>query len=267
MRGLPLFMARHPTDGATFKIVWAHHHLDELKRHIGLYFDNTPYAVPSYRKGNLVIVHTPKLYAPPHLDIGGIIGDCLCAMMASLDYIMWELVSKYIGRPLVPPHLGGRDAPSFPLYKTLALWQKADFATNRAPHFKFPAAVVDEITAVQPYNAGYEPLWLLYVLVNQDKHRLPLLCEAQVKTGDLSVSFGGQVATVVHSAAQSMAVQAPPGPLPIGGQHQMEVKANVLAKFIAFDDPTMPREPVEVTLENILRCVERILGRFEPFFL
>lgn len=255
------------TDGATFKIIWAHHHLDELKRHIGLYFDNTPYAFPAYRQGNLVVVHTPKLYAPPHLDIGGIIGDCLCAMMASLDYVMWELVSKYIGRALVPPHLGGNDAPSFPLYRDRAKWLKADFPTNRAAHYKFPASVIGEITAVQPYNAGYEPLWLLYILVNQDKHRLPLLMEAHVVAGDLRVTFGGQVATVVNSTAMSMAVQAPIPTPPFGSQPKMNVDADILAKFVAFDDATMPREPVEVTLENILRCVESVVGRLEQFFI
>lgn len=256
----------HPLDGAQFKIIWAKKHLKELKGHIGRYFEKTPHTFPLQYQGDVVIVNSPRLYDAPHGDIGGHIGDCLCAMMASLDYVMWELVSKYIGRPLVPKHLGGNDAPGFPLYWNKTKWDNFNFAANKGTHYKFPATVVDKITAVQPYNRGYEPLGLLHILVNQDKHRLPLLVEGHVKTEDFSISHGGQAATIRESTATSVAINTPPPMMPSGRQPQVEVKAEVLAKFVAFGDPLMPRKAVEITLAEILKCVEGVVNDFKVFF-
>ncbi len=256
-----------PLAGAWFKVIWAHQHVDELKRHIALYFDHTPYTTPIQRHGDIAIVQAPRLYSRPHLDIQGIIGDCLGAARSSLDYIIWELASRYANRPLIPSSLGGKDDLTFPLYTDPVKWAKYDFASNRAPHFKLPASVIAAIESVQPHKVGYEPLGLLHILVNQDKHRLPLLVEGHIKHGPIGLSLGNHVATVAQSTAMSVAFHAPLDVLPVERSHEMKVDANIESKFVAFGDPTMPWEPVEVTLENIVRCAEKVVGRFTEFLV
>jgi hypothetical protein len=260
----------NPLGGAHLKIIRAHEHLDSLKHHVRLYLDTKPYAFPTQQNLNLVHVGKPVTTVPPHLDIGLIIGDCLGAMMASLDYVAWELASKYAGRVLIPPPSATNDKPSFPLFADPALYVRRNWAGGMRARYKVPAHVLDEVELVQPYHAGYEPLALLYLLVNQDKHRLPVLTIGHVDSGSITLWYGRTAEDIAPAESDIDASRiAFKTSTPISfALPDREVQVNPeVTMFVAFDNPTMPREPVEVTLENILKCAQIVLGRFQRFFV
>jgi hypothetical protein len=250
-----------PLRGAQFKTVWARQHLDTLKRDIRAYLDLKPYSffVHHHSDGS-VVVSPPKVTLPPPLALSGLVGDCLCAMMACLDYIIWELASKHAGRLLVPPPIGN-DKPSFPLFIDPDRFQKWIPSMKR---YHVPADAIAEIEAVQPYDAGYEPLFVLYQLVNQDKHRLPVLAVGHMTPSDINVTVAG-VSAVDAFTPQGATLKTELLPKTPDDKREVEMYTHG-TPFVALGDLPMPWEPVEVTLEKILVCVTDIFMRAHGFF-
>jgi hypothetical protein len=287
----------HPLDGARLKVVRAQKHLESLKDEIGRYLGNDPYEFPAEHESDAVTAKPAIVKVEPPLDLGCIIGDCLANLRPSLDYIAWELASQYSPAPLVPK----KDRIYFPLNK-----EAAGFNTNARPHFvKYcvPAVAIDLMESVQPYQAGYEPLGLLSDLVNEDKHRLPLLTVAYLDTASIRVTVEGPpVGTCVMHPPGSGAIisgytivrmevrrltpeeaaegrfeascmiggvpAAPDAPSP-GPSEQQSRSVKVdgqVTFFVALKNAPMPLVPVERTLEQVVKCVASIVPRFEPFF-
>jgi hypothetical protein len=278
-----------PLDGAKLKIVRAQKHLDCLNREIGAYLDTKPYKVPVSRRGQLIRIGSPFITSDPPPDLGCIFGDCLNNLMSSLDYIAWELGTKHT--PIAV--LTGRHGSSlhFPLHKNAG-----DFSTNGRPklenRFSFPTSVVDVIESVQPYQAGYESLGLLSKLVKSDKHRLPLLTVATPDANSINCTVSGITLTLVSTGTppadgviapvidpnspevQRMAAliqeiqrnAALPGTTEVEDPPDVKMDYEVEV-FVSLKDFPVPREPVDVTLTNIFKCVSDIVPRFEPFFI
>lgn len=176
-------------DGARLKLARAEEHLDTLKAEIRSYLETRPYECDTRTEGAVITAPRPTVIDPPP-RLGTIVGDCVYNLMASLDYVIWELANRYAGRALVPPP-DGTDKPSFPLFADETRFAKNTCHFRR--RYKIPEAAVDVIKQVQPFNAGYEPLFLLYQLVNQDKHRMPLLALAKL---DEAAGWGLQYSLV-----------------------------------------------------------------------
>jgi hypothetical protein len=246
---------------AQIKIIWARKHLDEIKEGIRSYLKTEPYFFPSYSRDDLVVIEKPRANIPPGLDIEGNIGDFLGAMLASLDYIIWDLCENTAGRKLVPPP-DGNDRPSFPLYINPERFKS--YAPGMA-RYQIPAAIMNEIEEVQPYHAGYEPLAYLWRLGNQDKHRLPVLTFLNIKASDLRPTYDGQAIAVTESSATSVAFKAPTPRAGAYNPRKVNVEADVTT-VVAFDELSMPREPVEVTLTNIYDSVVNVFARFLAVF-
>ncbi|MBI3791214.1 MAG: hypothetical protein HY275_10095 [Gemmatimonadetes bacterium] len=245
--------------GSLFKVIWADEHLELVKRYSRAYIATNPYYFPTEQQGDMTLVSKAEIMRSPDSRLWGSIGDCVTNLMAALDYISWELAVRHAGRPVVPPPRG-TDKPSFPLYSDPLKYDAA--IPQRLKRYNIPDVASDLIKSVQPYNAGYEPLALLYVLVNQDKHRLPLVTKGQVDSGDIRIIHGGAYLTA-QSAATSVAFQTPsPSDLARAGR-DVKVDAQVTT-FVAFQDPTMPREPVEIILGRIRDCVDRVVNAFIP---
>src|ERR1039457_177878 len=161
--------------------------------------------------------------------------------------------SHYVGRRLVGPP-DGKDRPYFPIFEAP---KACSGYLDRLSHYKIPACAFDEIKAVQPYGGGYQPLWLLYLSENADKHRLPIVVLPHVQAVTIFVR---------HNTPQERGA-FPADTLPPSGNIDDSVDVDAQASvYISWVEKFMPPEPVERTLENIVKCVADIVPRFDRFF-
>src|ERR1035437_8630899 len=241
----------HPLDGERLKVDRAQEYLDALKIAIAKYVESDPcmVIVENDSAGNLAPRTEISYESDPGLRT--IIGDCLSNSRSALDYIVWELASRYAGRELVVPPFG-TDKPYFPIY---VVPNKCVGYINSLSQYNIPAGALDEIRAVQPYFGGYQPLCFLHLLVNSDKHRLPVILHSTVSSVTVSV---------IHKKP-SHTLDANPSLSPISNINDVEVNAHATA-YVASDDLLMPPEPIDRTLENISKCVADIIPRFDRFF-
>lgn len=256
----------HPLDGARFKIVWAQQHLDSLKSEIGWYLDQQTREIQSQPN-----VHPQEIRPPTHIlrpivptktpvEMSGIIGDIVTNARAALDYIMWELAQRYFVPHLVIAKFRDRKLASFPIFDTPA---EIKDSLDRLADRQIPAGAISEIKTVQPYNAGYESLSLLTQLVNQDKHRLILTTKGEFDY--MTVKFerskidGFQPKHPINLRKYFETTGAS------AIQSDMQMKAKVPI-YVAWENIAMPREPVDRTLEQIIKCVTDIVPRFDVFF-
>jgi len=262
-----VFAMHHPLDGARLKIVRAQEHIDALKAEVRMYLNERPYNVLTEHDSNLWTFR-PVVSVEPPTRLSAIIGDCLTNAMAALDYTIWQLALKYFDDP---PLIFDEDRfwVSFPLYRDRTLpgyLNKINRLTNR----KIPAGAITEIHATQPDNIGYGPLWWLYELVGADKHRLPLVTFAHLSGAEMRVfkeisgvftALGHSVGASSFSLTDSTFVTEDPS---IG--HQMHVDCQA-AVFVALQDVTVPRMPVDAALQQIVKCVANTVVRFDQFFV
>src|SRR5665213_4296904 len=164
----------HPLDGARLKIVRAQEHLDSIKSEIGAYLKTRPYRVAAKIDRNDRLRMPVEITVQPPTHIAMVIGDCVTNIRAALDYVAWELAVRYFNPRLDVASLEERRIASLPLYQVAG----DNGYTNRLKSLAkrgMPASAISEIDAIQPYNGGYESLWVLHELVNTDKHRLPII--------------------------------------------------------------------------------------------
>ena len=246
-------------DGARLKVVRAEQHLDSLNSGLRRYLDGKPYEVvvanpypndPTFWRATATLASEP----PPILAC--ILGDCVTNVRAALDYIVWELGVRYAEGS--SSSRDDRKLFSFPIYADPSDQGYVD-KIKRLSNRSIPAGAISEIQAVQPHHTGYESLSLLHSLVNKDKHREPLFAVGAVDRtlllqGD---DVFGETLLVISAGAEAEAYDSTNGP-----DVEMYGHATV---FVTWQDVAMPREPVDRTLENIIKCVADIIPRFEPF--
>ena len=248
------FNMPHPLDGARLKVVRAYEHLDGLKLAIADYEKRNPYSVnigthPDYRDASANVT------AHPESRISAIIGDCLQNLNSALDYVMWEVAGTFAGRPLVPGPTG-KDTPHFPIFITPANFTKyiARLNDSRGWNYKIPNSVITTFDTVQPYQTGYDRLWIFKMVVNADKHRLPLVTEGNIDKFEITVS---RVKVGAH---------LPPQLIASSSYYASQVKTSATV-HVTWQDPFMPREPVARTMQDFVERVADIVPRFDAFVL
>jgi hypothetical protein len=265
----------HALDGARLKIVRAQEHLNTLQSEIRMYLDAKPYGISTKKHDDGEVTHyewTPIVSTEPPLRLSVILGDCLANVRATIDYIVWQLALRYFDPPLI--EADDRLWVSFPISEMPPV--KDDGFTNKINRFanrKIPTSAIDIIKSVQPYHAGNEPLWWLHELVNRDKHRLPLLtigvieqAQGQVffRADQVSIPLGERASWMVDTGHKLVFYGQVKTDRPlIDPRVEMNFSATV---FVAFKDPVMPRIPVDVALEQIIKTVADIIPRFDSFF-
>lgn len=255
----------HPLDGARLKVGRAQEHLDSLKRELQAYLDQDPYKVGVKEDGRSHTAFAEVRIEPP-LHLAMIVGDCVTNARAALDYIAWELAVHYLGDPPFDP-VADRRWVSFPLTinpHDTGYVNKINRFTNR----RIPTDVIANIKMVQPHNAGYESLWILHELVNTDKHRVPLLTIGIVNPSMRSLTMviadvlSGELNTFEATSVTS--VTAFPFPFDTIEVRDVKVDAQgIVSGFVAFQDVSMPREPIDGTLERVIRTVADVIQRFD----
>lgn len=274
----------HPLDGARLKVVRAQQHLDALKDKIRAYLESNPYHVPAIQhrmdyaaQGVEFAVSKPIVGKEPPVDLSCVIGDCVTNLRASLDYVAWQIAMRHMARP---PVVGKDRRICFPISIN---GMPPDRLPELAKKYAFPAGAISGVESVQPYHAGYEPLTTLERLVNQDKHCL--LVVAVMCADVASVNVNGLIrpsmrqitvhvqgfGTIIRTSCNNN-FAVPTAPCNVApGQATASVRAGdvevqgEIAAFVSLQDPTVPHMPVEILLEDVIKCVANIIPRFEPF--
>jgi hypothetical protein len=256
----------HPLDGARLKVVRAQEHLDALKAELAMYVREHPYDIGANFNDYSSIY--PTITKHPPLRFSTIVGDCVTNARAALDYVMWELLTLFADPAINLSAHQDRVLTSFPISEGPSSRRHKGHCDNlkSLAKRKIPTAAINGIKIVQPYNTGNLALCWLHQLVNTDKHRVPLFTIAKVNTFALSEDVWHR--TVSLSAHGDRWVFARPGYRPafttVGGEEmQVNYQATV---YIAFADVSMPREPVDRTLEQIIETVADVIPRFDRFF-
>jgi hypothetical protein len=252
-------MMAHPLHGARLKVVRAQQHLDALNDELGRYLNRHPYEFPVQVEGNSKVTLTSAVIRehPPDI-LSAIFGDCIGNLRAALDYIAWQLATKYAGRPLTDREARG---VYFPICDRSNLWPP-NTATHLMNPCGVPAPTIGEIEKVQPYQAGYQPIGFLSQLVSIDKHRLPLMTIGNAQTLSCQATLpGGWVMSGTPGASITFGAGVPSGPAAPPVEVQMEGKAAV---YVTLQDASMPQGPVDLLLGQMLKCVSDVLSRFEP---
>ncbi len=221
-----------------------------------MYLDERPYTISTEKTSDLPFPRPVITTIPPPLRLSTIIGDCVTNIRAALDYITWELATRYFSPPLDIAKRSDRRITSFPIFKEpsdLGYVNRLNCLTNR----KVPAAAINEIKAVQAYNRGYESLWWLHELVNADKHQMPILTLSYAPFFAYWADESG-----IHPIAHWTDRDAKPNLAEIEAMH-MKHQVTI---YVTFQDVAMPREPVDRTLEQIIETAANVIPRFEPFF-
>jgi len=237
-------------DGARLKVVRAKEHLDAIEDAIASYIKSEPYIMSAkkYIQGR----HPQaELSNQIHPRISAIIGDCLHNLRCSLDYVMWEVGGTYADRVLVPPP-HGRDKLYFPICHAPTEFDNR--YVKLLADYKIPDPVVADLRAVQPYNAGYEALALLNVLINVDKHRLPILTLAEISGFKLIIRHTTNSDSNIPPKFNSAGSQNP----------DVDIQPTVA---VTWEDVTMPREPVHRTLKEIFETVADVVPKFDRYVL
>ena len=157
-------MTKRLTDrfpSAFAKLQWAKRHIEQLDSQSNAYLrERLKLTVQdSMRQRVMTVTYQGELPT----NFGLMIGDVATNLRATLDHIIWYLVS---------PHLTADDRQedvSFPFPRTKDRLEKAikNALINRAG----PRAA-DIIRDIQPYPNGDDDLWNLNKLANSDKHRI-----------------------------------------------------------------------------------------------
>lgn len=268
----------HPLDGARLKVVRAQEHLEALKDEIGRYLDSHPHEFPVKYKSNEVHAEAAVIKTEPPLRLSNILGDCVSNLRSALDYVAWQLVTRHCPAPLTKRQAKRIYFPISTSKNKADLLGSQSYA-NLALH-GVPAPALDLIGSVQPYHAGYGALETLSLLVNEDKHRLPLLTVAFAHTASMQILVDGEFVfglagcmirrglagekIVGGLAGIGTTLPAPDPALPSQSPRDVKVEGQVTV-FVALQDPTMPREPVDRTIGDVVECVANIIPRFDPF--
>lgn len=243
----------NPLVGASLKVVRAQQHLDAIKDFIARYCGSDPHTI-SVQKNDGVI-ETSFGIQDPDAFLSTIIGDCLTNCRASLDYTIWQLAEKFFSRTLFGPP-AGKDRVHFPICDDPKNFEtrKKDASTN----YQISADAIKVVYDLQPHGGGYQPLWLLHLLVNIDKHRLPIVTFGQMGAAEFSIDLGQPKISATFPANPHKAALTPT-------DVNMYVQGQA-AVYVAWGYEFMPDGPVERALEDIVKTVANGIQRFEGFF-
>jgi hypothetical protein len=189
------------------------------------------------------------------MRISAVIGDCLQNLNSALDYVMWEIAGTFANRVLEAPPIGD-DAPHFPIFDEVDNFNVyvARLNNPRKWNYKIPTPVISAFASVQPYNTGYERLWAFKILVNTDKHRLPLTTKGEIRSFQVETSRVRISSDFPPHLTSDTAYYAP----------QLKAQATV---HVTWQDSFMPSEPVARTMQDFVELVADIIPRFDNFVL
>ena len=197
-----------------------------------------------------------KIVEPPPLERwGSITGECVHSLRSALDHTANALVK--IRRP-------NTEFSEFPIFKDRSRWDSDHMK-------KLPGVdpkVLTQAKWLQPYRRGgeHDPLWLIHHLDIVDKHRRLNLVSPSVTSTTWATDGGG-----IED------VELPVGPfkdgtavgrfkmVPTRGAPPMHVQTDFTFDVAFGEGEPLTRQPVMLTLDNMLAYASFVVTRFDRF--
>jgi hypothetical protein len=239
-------------DSARLKLARADHHLEWLAQDLRRITSENQAALPDHFRvepGQRVEFVPP---VAPGLAWGVVLGDCVQNLRAALDHTAWSLT------PVSVRHANPK-RPQFPIFDDIDVYR--DRGQSRVADVDPAARAI--IESLQPYNYSephIDPLHLLEVLSNIDKHRIihsvaNVTSRVQARTSRGSVQ---QVQDTTGAGLPTFAISAE-GPEDV--YSEWIVTFTVI--FSNSDDATNRR--VVSTLRDIRKRVAEAVDALEPY--
>jgi hypothetical protein len=228
-----------------------------------MFLDEQPYELSTLVDAETWTV-IPIVKTQPPLRLSTIIGDCVTNLRAALDYTMWQLAERYFQPAASVANREDRTITAFPINSGMTKQGYLD-RLNRLAQRQVPVPVIDVIKTVQPDQRGYEPLEWLHILVNGDKHRMPLLTIGVIAGLGVVTTFGNMRSVATgKSFRNGVTYKADAAYLALVKSGAVKVEAQA-AVDVTWKDAPVPTEPVDMTLEQIVKAVADIIPRFDVF--
>jgi hypothetical protein len=252
----------HPLDPSRLKIIRAEEHLHALRDEIVRYMNTKPYEciLQSDGKQRKPVV---RAKSEPPQRLSAIVGDCIYNARTALDYLAWQLGL------LTGPKDPKKARIYFPIFKGFDAFKK-NWDESLVKHL--PASTFTPLENVQPYHSGYDSLVQLHALSNEDKHRLPILALSYIVSAEILTTYtssDGWVGEGMQShnvATHQLGTQREIVGFAIEPEFEVEMDGQATG-FVAFADPLMPREPVDVWVNRVMETIrDRVIPKFESFF-
>jgi hypothetical protein len=212
----------------------------------------------------------PRLTTDPPLRLSVIVGDCVTNTRAALDYIVWELAQKHLTGGIDLAKQSDRQILSFPILLPDPKRRKGHIDhLDRLAKRGIPARVIEIIQGVQADASGDASLQWLYELANTDKHRAPIFTIGSFSAAQIELrGFRGRNWLIRSDIIKDGVTidTKEPDLLKFVRSNPMDVNVQAAVQ-ITSQDVSMPREPLERTLEQILNTVAGLIPRFDQFFV
>lgn len=255
----------HPLDGARMKLDRARAHLGALRSELGRHLERYPARIETSSPAKSSGLQALPLVEPdaelPPLLLSCVIGDCVTNARAALDYVIWELASRFFTPPIDLAGFDDRRILSFPIEGTFR-GNGFNERLRQLAHRGIHGTAIDTIKASQSEDGAADALRWLHELVNTDKHRMPLLTITDIESIEVTLSR-----PVLHQDAAPATMRLPGTivgrRIPIHSDVQMRSETTFC---VTFKDASVPRAPIENILTPIIESVATIVPRFEPFF-
>lgn len=251
----------HPLDSARHKLARASDHLDSLDAEIREYREGNPYTVsqtydPDSGYQSFKLTGVPEI---PRLRWGGILGDFAHNARSALDHVTWRLAGDHAD-----------SSTAFPIVTDPEKWPERRRKTLH--HIGSDAqALIEQLQPFQAQTPFHHVLYLLNRLDIEDKHRAIPLLAVNLNEPSIEPTFPPNsevewemellAGTIGEGAVVARFRTNPPMP-------ELRVKGE-FAYDIAFGGSLFTGDPllfVGETCRFIIRDVEQIIHRFQPFF-
>lgn len=258
----------HPLDGARLKIVRAEEHLGAFKFEAGRFLNKHTYRFESEVYGKYWWVK-PRCTSRPDPHMSTVIGDCVTNLRAALDYVIWELASKYFNPPIDISTQFDRSVLTFPLLLADPARKQGHIDhLDRLTRRGIPTDAIKVMKDAQADVSGNDSLRWLYELVNTDKHRTPLLTIGSFSQAQIEITGYKGRDVIIQSDIIKDGVTLntnDPDLLPFIQQNPMNVNVQATVQ-ITFQDVAVPLVPADRTLEQIIKTVSNLIPKFDGFF-
>jgi hypothetical protein len=241
------------------KVERAKQHLYELELVLDRFRKAQPYTIESEidpQTGHKVGKVRGNLTPPD--GIGLIAGDVIHNLRSALDHLAYQLVCA---NSQIPDR-----QTSFPIFDSAA-----KYAADHGRHVQLMAhGAINAISATKPYFGGTDDLWHLHALDIADKHHALLTIITMVP--NISVNWRGSAIDWLRGLS-SFGDMSMPG---IG--HPLK-DGDVIFRIDPdkYDDPQVTidvalaeagffkRQPILITLQNLLDLVDSLILSFKPY--
>jgi hypothetical protein len=243
----------HPLDSSWLKLHWAKRHLDFLYTDQRSFYGREDESSRSDANadGSAELRHKP--FVPPSVGPWSmIVGDAVHNMRCSLDHIVYALAVKHLaaigksGRP--------KSGTGFPIFQNV---DRREFNKKTA---EIEPEARDVIESLQPYDRT-NPLWMLSVLDNADKHEVIRIHSARISMTGVTLS-GDQPVQIGLADGRVFASD------PITGQPTKELQpkstlsVSLLIKIRGLDEPVV--DTVLLEIHDFIR--DKVIPCFSRFF-